>query len=375
MRENDAFWFETLTRPGDKQNTSRNCEEPTPAPRGQPRPQVKLVTMDQQPGILVIRLKSMGDVVFTLPAVHALRNGYPAAPLNFMISKEYAPLLEGFPGLSSKIILDRGRFRSLHPIKVTAETFKLMRQIRGEHLDLTIDFQGYGETALLTWASGAPKRWGTVYRPGRKWAYTCAVPRDSGAHPAQDCLNLLRQNGVTTGPVRNDFTLPKEPLEAAAHFFKTHDLLRDRPTLFIQPLTSAPQKNWPLSRYLEVAKHYKDLGWQIVFGGGPADSLALQPARASGYPVAAGTPLLVSAGLAKLSTLVLGGDTGLLHLSVSIGKRVVMLMRTLRPGSTHPFQHKEWAIGPRAEGSIDSIDTGLVKERIDQAASELKDSG
>jgi hypothetical protein len=47
-------------------------------------------------------------------------------------------------------------------------------------------------------------------------------------------------------------------------------------------------------------------------------------------------------------------------------------MRTLRSGSTHPFQHKEWAIGPKAEGLIESIDTLTVKERIDLAVSELK---
>ena len=327
--------------------------------------------MDQQRGILLIRLKSMGDIVFTLPAVHALRSAFPAERLIFLISKEYAQLLDGFPDVSKRIELDRGHFRSLHPVKLVRETFRLLRQMRQEQLELTIDFQGYGETAFLTWASGSSKRWGTVYRPGRKWAYTRAAPRDPTVHPAADYLNLLRQNGVGLEHVRNDFALPKKYLEAAEQFLSNQGMRPDRSTLFIQPLTSASQKNWPLNRYLEVAQHYQKQGWQVLFGGGPADRVALEPVRAAGYPVAAGVPLLVSAGLAKLSTLILGGDTGLLHLSVSLGKRVVMIMRTLRPGSTHPFQHKEWAIGPAAEGVIDSIDVALVKQRVDQARREL----
>ena len=327
--------------------------------------------MDQQRGILLIRLKSMGDIVFTLPAVHALRSAFPAARLIFLISKEYAQLLEGFSDVSTRIELDRGHFRSLHPLRVIRETFRLLRQMRQDQLELAIDFQGYGETAFLTWASGAINRWGTVYRPGRTWAYTCAVPRDPNVHPAQDYLNLLHQNGVVVDPVRNEFALPKKYLAAAEQFFSTQGMRPDRSTLFIQPFTSAPQKNWPLNRYLEVAQHYRKQGWQILFGGGPADRAALEPIRAGGYPVAAGVPLLLSAGLAKLSTLVLGGDTGLLHLSVSLGQRVVMVMRTLLPGSTHPFRHKEWAIGPRAEGLIESIDVATVKQRLDQAWSEL----
>jgi ADP-heptose:LPS heptosyltransferase len=328
--------------------------------------------MDQQRGILLIRLKSMGDIVFTLPAVHALHSAFPAARLIFLISKEYAQLLDGFSDVSTRIELDRGRFRSLHPLKVIRETFRLLRQMRQEQLQLAIDFQGYGETAFLTWASGSVKRWGTVYRPGRKWAYTCAVPRDPLAHPAEDFLNLLRQNGVGVDPVRNEFALPKKYLDAAEQFFSSQGMRPDRSTLFIQPFTSAPQKNWPLNRYFDVAQHYRTQGWQVLFGGGPADRVALEPVREAGYPVAAGVPLLVSAGLAKLSTLILGGDTGLLHLSVSLGKRVVMVMRTLLPGSTHPFHHKEWAIGPPAEGMIESIDVATVKQGLDQAWSELR---
>jgi ADP-heptose:LPS heptosyltransferase len=188
-------------------------------------------------------------------------------------------------------------------------------------------------------------------------------------------LNLLRQNGVDTGPVRNDFILHRASLDAATEFFTSHDLRPDRPTLFIQPVTSASHKNWPLACYLEVAQHYKQAGWQLLFGGGPEDRPTLQPAHQAGYPVAAGVPLLVSAGLAQLSTIVLGGDTGLLHLSVALGKRVVMLMRSRQPGNTHPFQHRDWTIGASKEGLMNSIDVALVQQRIDQAWKDLKDKG
>ena len=57
--------------------------------------------------ILLIRLKAIGDVIFTLPAVSALREHFPAAKITFLTSKENATLLRGFPQVSEVIALDR----------------------------------------------------------------------------------------------------------------------------------------------------------------------------------------------------------------------------------------------------------------------------
>jgi ADP-heptose:LPS heptosyltransferase len=94
---------------------------------------------------------------------------------------------------------------------------------------------------------------------------------------------------------------------------------------------------------------------QVIFGGGPGERAKLAPAAAAGFAVAAGTPLLVSAGVARLSTVVVGADTGLLHWSVAMGKRVVMLMKSNAPGDPHPFQHPDWALTPAAGKSVSAI--------------------
>jgi ADP-heptose:LPS heptosyltransferase len=76
--------------------------------------------------------------------------------------------------------------------------------------------------------------------------------------------------------------------------------------------------------------------------------------------------LLVSAGLVQLATLTLGGDTGLGHLAVAQGKRVVMLMMHKNPGACVPFQHAEWAVtpgtGPISQISVETVltETGKV---------------
>ena len=102
---------------------------------------------------------------------------------------------------------------------------------------------------------------------------------------------------------------------------------------------------------------------------------ALGPAQAAGFPVSAGAPLLVTAGLIKMSKLAAGGNTGLLRLAVTLGKRVVMIMNTNRPGRTHPVGHPEWAVLPPPGRPITAIQSTTVIEALCQAISEAPGSG
>ena len=325
-------------------------------------------TAETNANILLLRLKSIGDILFTLPAVHRVREAFPEGRISFLVSKEYAPLLKGFCDVDAVIALDRARFRHLNPGVIVAEAFSLLRDLRRPKFSLAIDFQGYGETALLTWWSGAAQRWGNVYRPGRKWAYTRGVNRAPGQHPPEGFLSLLDACGVAAAPIRNQFTLPASAVEEARRLFRDRGLDPARPTLFVQPFTSSPHKDWPLDRYLATAGFWQRRGWQILFGGGPAERAALEPARQAGFPVSAGVPLLVTAGLMKHSTLIIGGDTGLVHVAVAMDKRVVMLNL---PGSAHPFQHPDWAITQANGQPLATITTDAVNEACARAFAEV----
>jgi ADP-heptose:LPS heptosyltransferase len=326
--------------------------------------------MEAPPNILLIRLKSIGDVLFTLPAAQAVRAAFPAAKITFLTSRENAPLLRGFAGVDEVLTVDRALFRAGQPQKVLAAGLDLLRRLRAGRFARVFDFQGYGETEWLAWWTGAPERWGIVYRAGAGWVYTGTSQRAPGSHPVEWNLDLLRSFGLRPGPIHNDYVLPADALAAAREFFAAHRLDSTRPTLFIQPLTSSPQKNWPLAHYVWLAEHWRARGRQVVFGGGPADRAGLEPVRAAGFIVAAGVPLLVSAGLMKLSSVVVGADTGLLHLAVALGRRVVMLLHSNAPGGSHPFQHPDWTVTPAAGNNVADIETSRVERALELALAE-----
>jgi ADP-heptose:LPS heptosyltransferase len=322
--------------------------------------------------ILLLRLKSMGDVVLTLPAVHAVRNNFPDAKITYLVSKENAGLLRGFREVNEVIAIDRAALRGGNPLKVVPEFFGLLHRLRAGKFDLVVDFHGCSETGWLARLTGAPQRWGLVYQDGRGWAYTRKIRHVSQMHAAEWHLRMLEQCGLKIGAIRNDFALPEAAVKEAQNWFAGQRLDPAKPTLYIQPFTSGAHKNWPLENYLAVARHWQTAGMQIILGGGSADRAALEPLRREGWAVSAGVPLLVTAGLMQLSTLALGGDTGTLHLAVAQGKRVVMLILSNNRGAPVPFNHPDWAVVPEPGGNISDIQTGAV---ITACAQAMEKSG
>src|SRR5215213_4073486 len=105
----------------------------------------------------------IGDVVFTTPAIRALRRHYPDAHITYVVEPEAAPVVLGNPHLTEVIVAAS----PAAPGRVRAE-LALIRRLRRERFDLAIDFHGGPRSSILTWASGAPKRIGYAVT-ARSW--------------------------------------------------------------------------------------------------------------------------------------------------------------------------------------------------------------
>jgi ADP-heptose:LPS heptosyltransferase len=312
--------------------------------------------------ILLIRWKCFGDVLFALPALRCVRANFPDSHITFMTSREYVPLIETFSGTDEIFTIDRARLKQFS-IGGWAELKNLWRGIAGGGYDLVVDLQGYGETAWLSWLTQAPERWGLVHRPARAWAYTCPVTRQDAPHPVDEFLRFLAECGLNTANPENVFTLPAPKRAAAEKLFLQFGLDRNQPTVFIQPFTSTPHRDWPLAKSLELARRLRDLKIQVLFGGGPADRARLEPALVEKFPVAAGADFLTSCGLALCSTVVVGPNTGLLHMATAAGCRVLQL--NFFNAKEYPYGHPDWMLTPpRAGLPMDAIEVDAVLSEI-----------
>ena len=156
--------------------------------------------------ILVVRLRLIGDVVFTTPLLRALRRHYPQAHLSYLVEPLAEPVVHANPHLNAVIVAPRrsgfGR---------VADDLALASRLRRERFDIAIDLHGGPRGSWFTWASGAPTRIG-YQTPGRSWMYTHVVPRPADLGPMHSVVKqwaLVEPLGVgPCDPGRDSLEMP-----------------------------------------------------------------------------------------------------------------------------------------------------------------------
>ena len=151
--------------------------------------------------ILLIRLRLIGDVVFTTPVIRALKRAMPDAHIAYLVERASAAVVEGNPHLDELIVAPRtsgaARLR---------DDLSLGLDLRRRRFDVALDLHGGPRSAWLTWASRAPMRIGYTIK-GRTWMYTHVVPRAADLTPRHSVANqwdLLQPLGIDGGDPATD---------------------------------------------------------------------------------------------------------------------------------------------------------------------------
>ena len=194
---------------------------------------------------LLVRLGSLGDVIFTLPTLAALRDTFPDAQIDWVIDRRWAPLLARNPDLSHMISL---------PDRSVGAFLNCARSLRASKYTCAIDIQGLYKSALLARLSGAPRRIGFtsafVREGGAAMFYTERVaPREP--HMVGQNLELAMAAGARAGSPR----FPLHVSEAARA--KIDNLLKEnawQQYAVLSPGGGWRSKCWPPERFGAVAR-------------------------------------------------------------------------------------------------------------------------
>jgi heptosyltransferase-2 len=301
--------------------------------------------------ILLIRLRLVGDVVFTTPAIRALRRRFPDARLTYLVERGAAPVVAGNPDLDEVIVLDRtGGVRRL------IDDLRLARQLRRRRFDVAIDFHGGPRSSWLAWVSGAPRRVGYTIT-GRSWMYTDRVSRPRELRPRHSVSNqsdLLAPLGI---PPLQPATDPVEMPESADARQQVDALLTaarvpsDAELIVIHVSAGNPFRRWPPEAFarLTAALARGSSRRRIVLTSGPSESGAAAEiagrARAWLDPPTGGRILMTEElGLAALRVLVaraalfVGGDSGPLHIAGTTETPIVAVYGPTLPARSHAWR-------------------------------------
>lgn len=288
--------------------------------------------MSASPGILIIRLSSLGDILHALPAFADLRTAFPKSKIDWLVSEKHRLLVSAVRGIDTVRVFE-GTLRLPH----------LVRDLRRQHYDFSIDFQGLLKSAALGFMSGAHARLGFSRDLAREFPahrfYTRTLPNpQKQLHVLQLNRMLAAMTGAAPVSVLPDFSVP----ETDARFVESL-LRKEKLTDFavINPGGGWPTKRWSLQKYGELADRIAvELGLPVAVTTGPGEETYYQAIAAScrgsllcHFPVS----FLQLIPLFKKARLVIAGDTGPFHLACALCTPVVGIF-----GPTSPVRNGPW---------------------------------
>ena len=307
--------------------------------------------------ILFIRLRLIGDVVFTTPLIGALKRTFPEARLTYLVEREAAPVVTGNPHLADVIVVPRTRgWRRLR------DDLRLARRLRAERFDIVIDLHGGPRSSWLTWTTGASERIGYDIE-GRSWQYTRTVHRPRELQPRHSVMNqwaLLTALAGWPGTEPDPSLYPAEMVLDAETDARLAARLREagveqrHEVIVLHVSAGNPFRRWPEAAFaaLVSALALNDERRRIILSSGPSDRAAadrigraarreLGPGRSDQVVEFGDVDLVELRALIERSALFIGGDSGPLHIASTTRTPIVGIYGPTLSARSAPWRNPD----------------------------------
>jgi heptosyltransferase I len=296
--------------------------------------------------ILIVKQSSLGDVVHTLPLVHAIRRQYPGVFIGWIVERGFAAMVERDSAVNAVYPIhipstsdpQAGRGSYWRAFLGTMGTLhRLRQQFRQHPYDVVLDLHGSFRSGLLGLANPGGVRVGFKdAREGNTWFQHRLVENDDG-HEHAIAKNLLFGKVFHCMAKDEDFFLCTS-LEDQAKvdiFLEEEGISSHDRIVYVNPAARWQSKFWLASRWSELCDQLLRDGIRPVFGGSGSDLpylAEITKAMSGREAIAAGRlSLTESIALIKRASAYVGVDTGPMHIAAMVGTPVVALF-----GPTHP---------------------------------------
>ena len=297
--------------------------------------------------ILVVKLSAIGDVIHALPVSYAIKETYPDAHLTWVVEPPAYPLLEGNPYIDELILFEKAKFRSIGGF--LREYPPLRRRLRTRRYDVSLDLQGLFKSAAIVYTAGARERVGTAnMREGSAYVSHSIKGAHASGHIVERYLDVARALGCRVDEVRFPVAVSERDRAAAETLLLREGVQEQRTFVAFAIGANWPNKRWPAEHFAALGDRlYEAHIVPVLVGGRLDETLAQDIMAASGIPpvnLVGRTNLKQLAHIFTRAALVLGGDTGPVHLAAGLGTPTVMLMGPTDANRNGPYGQQENAI-------------------------------
>jgi len=302
--------------------------------------------------VLFIKTSSLGDVVHHMPAVTDARQHFPDAQIAWVVEELFAPLVGLHPAVDTVIPVATRRWRKQILRRETWKEIAAFRKLlRPAAYDKVVDVQGLFRSAVMARAAR-----------GERHGYDAASIKETLAsrlydvkHTVSRTLHAVDRNRILTG-----LSLGYAPAREIDYGLLAVPKPSDRYAMLLHG-TSRPSKQWDEECWIALGRWLQAKGFDCVLPWGDGvEKLRAErlSAAIAGSRVLERQPLDATAKVIAGASLVVGVDTGLLHLAAAYKVPLVGIYVSSDPG----------LVGPVGSGKIVVV-TGV--ERAPTAAETI----
>lgn len=286
--------------------------------------------------ILLVKTSSLGDVIHNLPVVSDLRRHCADAQIDWVVEEAFADIPRLHPGVGKVIPVALRRWRKhLLSAATWREIGAFRTALQSEAYDLVLDTQGLLKSALLA-----------VQARGRRVGHAADSAREPLAARFYDAGHTIAK---TLHAVERNRQLAASALGYTALGAPDYGLAGirgdDSPSVVLLTATSRDDKLWAEDNWIALGRHFAAQGLRCLLPAGSAVERERAGRIAAAIPAARVVPpsrLCELAGVLAASRLVVGVDTGLVHLAAALDRPTIALFCASEPGLTGVLA------GPRA---------------------------
>jgi ADP-heptose:LPS heptosyltransferase len=275
--------------------------------------------------IVVLRPNAIGDYMFALPALHALRDSYPDARITLLGKPWHAGFLHGRPGpVNDVIVMPPLPGIGAPPDGPMPESARqLVAALRNMRVDLAMQMYGGGTYSNAFVSSlGAAMCIGAT-TPGAP-ALDRTVAYSRLANRRIELLQIAALAGARPSMISPELEVTEADRALAGEALP--DLAGAR-LVVVHPGASDPRRCWPAAGFAAVADALADAGAHIVISATEAEAdtarSVVRHMRHRPIDLTGRLPLPALCGLLDRAALIVSNDTGPLHLALALGTPAV----------------------------------------------------
>ncbi len=291
--------------------------------------------------ILIINVNWLGDVIFSTPAIKAIRNRFPNAYISCLVISRCEEVLKNNPRINEIIVYDEdGKHKSLWA------KIKFIRYLRKKKFISVYVLHPALKRAMIGFLAGIPNRIGYSTKK-RKFLLTQAIPlKIESMHKIDYFLHLLSQVGISSVDRKCEFFLSDKDKKDADLLLEQVGISSEDRFIVLNPGGNWLLKRWPARHFALLAELLiKNKKVKIVIAGGKGDKVLAQQIVnrvKSNLSVITGlTTLHQLAAVMVKSRCVVTADSGPMHIAVAAGAKTVAIFGPTSPELTGPIGQTE----------------------------------